>query len=193
MLRLRGVLLLLLTSIVQISERPGHCTCCMFMLGPVYNMHVPPLLMCYLHHKRGRRHTASAAQRRDSDDITHRDLLLVLTDVLTRWLGAHMAQAELAANWPRSDVKADLAVNANEIPSQHGAAADKYYQLLSLHGDTVSDMLCKLETQPPGTKYREFNVSSGCTSPSDHRAAVLRELGGLATLSAHNSAVEPQS
>lgn len=58
-----------------------------------------------------------------------------------------MAQAKLADGWPASNNKADLdvALNASE-PSQHGAAADKYYQLLSLHGDTVSDTLCKPET-----------------------------------------------
>lgn len=117
----------------------------------------------------------------------------MLTDVLTRLLGAHMAQAELAANWPRSDVKADLALNANEIPSQHGAAADKYYQLLSLHGDTVSDMVCKLELQTVWHKIQKFNVFSGCTSPSDYRAFVLCKFWGLETLSAHYSAVEPQS
>ena len=52
--------------------------------------------------------------------------------------------AKLVEGWP-TDVKADLdvALNHNEAPSQHGAAADKYYQLLSLHGDTVSNMLCK--------------------------------------------------
>ena len=57
-----------------------------------------------------------------------------------------MAQAALADGWPQSDVKADvdLAPSANEAPSQHGAAADKYYQLLSLHGDTVSGTSCRL-------------------------------------------------
>ena len=46
----------------------------------------------------------------------------------------------LADGWPQSDVKADLKISpgADDAPSQHGAAADKYYQLLSLHGDTVS-------------------------------------------------------
>ena len=33
---------------------------------------------------------------------------------------------------------ADGLPSADQLPSQHGAAADKYYQLLSLHGDTVS-------------------------------------------------------
>ena len=64
------------------------------------------------------------------------------TDVLTSVAcsAARMAQGELADGWPRSDVKADvdLAPSANEAPTEHGAAADKYYQLLSLHGDTVS-------------------------------------------------------
>ena len=61
-----------------------------------------------------------------------------------------MAQAKLADGWPASDVKADVdvALNAHEAPSQHGAAADKYYQLMSLHGDTVSTVLCKSQTRP---------------------------------------------
>lgn len=102
-----------------------------------------------------------------------------------------MAQAELAANWPRSDVKADLAVNANEIPSQHGAAADKYYQLLSLHGDTVSNVLCKLETQPPGTKYRKVQrlfrlhvaerSQSCCSLPAQETCDAVSALPGCGT------------
>ena len=57
-----------------------------------------------------------------------------------------MAEAAVADGWPLSDVKADvdIAPSANEAPSQHGAAADKYYQLLSLHGDTVSSTVCRL-------------------------------------------------
>ena len=34
--------------------------------------------------------------------------------------------------------------SADQLPSQHGAAADKYYQLLSLHGDTVSVVTAKI-------------------------------------------------
>lgn len=61
-----------------------------------------------------------------------------------------MAQAP---GWPTADVKqgklesglatgdADGLPGADQLPSQHGAAADKYYQLLSLHGDTVSSTL----------------------------------------------------
>lgn len=106
-----------------------------------------------------------------------------------------MAQAKLADGWPASNNKADIDVtlNANEAPSQHGAAADKYYQLLSLHGDTVSNTLCKPELVSPGTRHRELHVHTGCTSPSDHRASLLCKLWGLETLSAYNSAVEPQS
>ena len=66
-----------------------------------------------------------------------------------------MAQAD---GWPQSDVKADLEVNPStvnsDIPSEHGAAADKYYQLLSLHGDTVSVSL------------HPQNQSLNCRSPS---------------------------
>ena len=107
-----------------------------------------------------------------------------------------MAQAKLADGWPASDVKADVdvALNANEAPSQHGAAADKYYQLLSLHGDTVSSTLCKPETRPVWHKQpRVERPHTGCTSPSDHRAPLLCKFRGLATLPAHNTAVEPQS
>ena len=74
-----------------------------------------------------------------------------------------MARAD---GWPQSDVKADLelAPNSPEAPSQHGAAADKYYQLLSLHGDTVSSSLCCVDCRDLGMcgqaicKYRRQGV-----------------------------------
>lgn len=82
-----------------------------------------------------------------------------------------MAQAKLADGWPTSDVKADLdvALNANEAPSQHGAAADKYYQLLSLHGDTVSIMLYRNPTrheQPRIERPHRLHVAERSQSSS---------------------------
>lgn len=100
-----------------------------------------------------RRHTASATRTGVPDSQISYLLVGVhgCVNELTSLLGANMAQAKLADGWPASDVKVDLdvALNANEAPSQHGAAADKYYQLLSLHGDTVSNsIILRSETRP---------------------------------------------
>ena len=84
-----------------------------------------------------------------------------------------MAQAD---GWPQSDVKADIDVapSASDAPSQHGAAADKYYQLLSLHGDTVSSRLCRTESQRTLTHVSQCLAIPGGETTGDHRASVLR-------------------
>lgn len=102
-----------------------------------------------------------------------------------------MAQAD---GWPQSDVKADIDVapSANDAPSQHGAAADKYYQLLSLHGDTVSSRLCRTESQHTLAHLSKCLTFPGGETTGDHRASVLRQLRRLETLPANYSSVEPQ-
>ena len=55
---------------------------------------------------------------------------------LPGWPTADAKQSKLESDFAPGD--ADGLPAADQLPSQHGAAADKYYQLLSLHGDTVS-------------------------------------------------------
>lgn len=102
-----------------------------------------------------------------------------------------MAQAD---GWPKGDVNADLDVapGANEQPSQHGAAADKYYQLLSLHGDTVRNLVCR---HNPAYRNRlshpnTFVAIPGSKASGDHGAPVLCQLRRLEAVSANHPSVE---